>query len=380
MRLTVDRGPLLEALGRAIGAAGNGKTIPILSHVLLEAEGEVLRLGCTDLTVDIVCECPATVEEAGRVAVPAGLLHDMVKNLPEGAELALRPAADVGRVVLQWGRSKFHLPTLPPGDFPVRPGPTVSAKVGTVEASALLRLLDKTAFAMAAEDGEGKRYWLQGVSLKRRELPGGPVLRAEATDAQVLARVEMPCPEGLADLSPVILPARLVHEIRRLLGGVGGEADLVLDGDRIMVEIRGARLGSQRINYDYPDLDRVIPADVPHVVKMGAGALRSAVRRALLVAMPSGSGNIRAVSLQLAEREARFAAWSLERGAADDVVEVDYAGPEIELRFNGRQFAALVDQLDGERVELSIKGPGDPVLIRDPADPARLAVNVPLKV
>lgn len=378
MKLTVDRGPLLEALGRTQGAAGNGKMIPILSHVLLEADGERLRLSCADMVVDVTCEIAATVDAPGRVAVPVGLLHDVARNLPDGAEMGLKMSPEDNRLAVACARSRFQLPTLPAGDFPMKPGPTVQAVKGTMPAADLLRLFEKTAFAAAGE--HESRFWLQGVYLHRRGSGDSQVLRAAATDGQMLTYAETPCPEGLGELADVIVPNRMAAEVRRLLAGVGGDAELALDGDRITVAIPSARLGSQRLEGNYPAYERVIPSDPAHVVGLKTGALRAAVRRAMLVAMPSGEGSVRAVVIRLAERQAGVAAWSLERGAADDVVEADYAGPEMELRFNGKQLGALVDQIDGEACEIALTGPGDPVIVRDPADMSRLSVNVPLRV
>ena len=151
MKFSVERAALLKATSRAQGVVERRTTIPILSNVLLEAEGGQAALRATDLDIEVAESIPAMVERAGATTVPAHTLHEIARKLPDGATVSLSFDAASGRLDVAAGRSRFTLPTLPREDFPVMADSAYDATY-VAPASALRRLFDTTAFALSTEE------------------------------------------------------------------------------------------------------------------------------------------------------------------------------------------------------------------------------------
>ena len=190
MKVTIERAALLKAMSRAQGVVERKNTIPILANVLIEAEAGGVGLRATDLDIEVIEEIPAVIEQPGAVTVAAHLLHEIVRKLPEGAQLLLSSDAATGRLDVVAGRSRFSLATLPREDFPVMASSEYSCSY-SAPAPVLRRLFDKSKFAVSTEE---TRYYLNGVYLHVANEGGAPVLRAVATDGHRLAQIDTDLP------------------------------------------------------------------------------------------------------------------------------------------------------------------------------------------
>ena len=161
MKLTIERAALLKALGHVQSVVERRNTIPILSNVLLSAERGTLTFSATDLDMEITDEAEARVEIPGQITAPAHTLYEIVRKLPDGAEVELSFAGDDPRLQVSAGRSRFNLPVLPAGDFPVMSSEGLTARL-VVDTTDLMRLIDKTRFAISTEE---TRYYLNGLYL-----------------------------------------------------------------------------------------------------------------------------------------------------------------------------------------------------------------------
>jgi DNA polymerase-3 subunit beta len=212
MKLTIERAALLKALGHVQSVVERRNTIPILSNVLLSAERGTLTFSATDLDMEITDEAEARVEVPGQITAPAHTLYEIVRKLPDGAEVELSFAGDDPRLQVSAGRSRFNLPVLPAGDFPVMSSEGLTARL-VVDTVDLMRLIDKTRFAISTEE---TRYYLNGLYLHTVVENGITKLRAVATDGHRLALAEMLAPEGAVGAPGVIVPRKTVQEARRL--------------------------------------------------------------------------------------------------------------------------------------------------------------------
>jgi DNA polymerase-3 subunit beta len=196
MQLTIERSALLKALGHVQSVVERRNTIPILSNVLLSAGRDRLSFAATDLDMEMVDEAEAQVNVEGQITAPAHTLYEIVKKLPDGAEVSLTYSGDDPRLVISAGRSRFNLPVLPAGDFPVMSTESTGARYSLPKED-LARLIDKTRFAISTEE---TRYYLNGIFLHVADDNGAPVLKAAATTAKALAdsRVTVTAPQGVA--------------------------------------------------------------------------------------------------------------------------------------------------------------------------------------
>ena len=174
MKITVERSELLKSLGHVHRVVERRNTIPILANVLLRADRSKLSLKATDLDVEVTDTIAAEVGPGGSTTVPAHMFFDIVRKLPEGAQIVLESSGDRAALAIRAGRSRFTLQTLPESDFPdLAPG-EMTHKF-TLKAADLKRLIDKTQFAISTEE---TRYYLNGIYLHA----------AGSAKAQTLAR------------------------------------------------------------------------------------------------------------------------------------------------------------------------------------------------
>src|SRR5204862_7596781 len=136
-------------------------TIPILSNVLLSADADKVGLSATDLDMEIIDSSSANIEAPGQITAPAHTLYEIVRKLPEGADVSLTFTGDDPRLTVQAGRSRFNLPVLPACDFPVMSNVSFSGAI-EIDTGDLIRLIDKTRFAISTEE---TRYYLNGLYL-----------------------------------------------------------------------------------------------------------------------------------------------------------------------------------------------------------------------
>lgn len=159
MKISIERGALLKAVGQAQSVVERRNTIPILANVLIEATGDEVSFRATDLDIEVVDKAAAQVERAGATTVSAVLLHEIVRKLPDGALVALSDDGASGRLSIEAGRSNFSLATLPREDFPVMASSEYESNF-PAPAPVLRRLFDKSKFAISTEE---TRYYLNGV-------------------------------------------------------------------------------------------------------------------------------------------------------------------------------------------------------------------------
>jgi DNA polymerase-3 subunit beta len=372
MRLTIERAALLKALGHVQSVVERRNTIPILSNVLLAADKSSLAFSATDLDMEIVDEAPASVEGAGQITAPAHTLYEIVRKLPEGADVELRYTPEDPRLQVSAGRSRFNLPVLPAGDFPVMSQDGLSSRVG-LDAADLIRLIDKTRFAISTEE---TRYYLNGLYLHTVNEGGVTKLRAVATDGHRLALAEMPAPEGAAGLPGVIVPRKTVQEARRLLDDAPEGIELQVSQAKVRLEFGGATLTSKVIDGSFPDYSRVIPKDNQRVLIVDNVLFSQAVDRVATISAEKS----RSVKLAIEPGRMVLTVRNMEAGQAVEELEVDYDSEPFEIGFNARYLLDVADQIKGENAEFRFADPASPTLILDPSDAGVQYVLMPLRV
>ncbi len=118
MKVTVERAELLRSLGHVHRVVERRNTIPILANVLVKAEKGKLSMKATDLDLEVIDSIAAEVSPAGSTTVPAHMFYDIVRKLPEGAQIVIEGSGDRAVLSIRAGRSRFTLQTLPESDFP----------------------------------------------------------------------------------------------------------------------------------------------------------------------------------------------------------------------------------------------------------------------
>lgn len=372
MKLTIERTALLRSLGHVQSVVEKRNTIPILSNVLVEAKGGSLALTATDMDLAIVEAVAAEVAQPGAATVPAHTLYDIVRKLPEGAQVQIELAADGQQVSIRAGRSRFSLSTLPKEDFPATAAGDLAHKF-PLSAADLRGLIDRTKFAISTEE---TRYYLNGIYLHAFTAGKQKTLRAVATDGHRLARVEMPLPEGAENIPGVIVPRKMVNEVRKLIEEVDGTVAVSLSDTRIRFAFDDVVLTSKLIDGSFPDYQRVIPTGNDKILEVDRKEFHDAVDRVSTIS----SEKSRAVKLSLKPGSLTLSATSAENGSATEEIEVKYEGAPVDIGFNSKYLLDVAQQIEGEGLQMVLADSVAPTLLRDMADAMALYVLMPMRV
>ncbi|MGZ9812565.1 DNA polymerase III subunit beta [Pseudoroseicyclus sp. H15] len=372
MKFSIERGALLKAVAQAQSVVERRNTIPILANVHIEAEGETVRFRATDLDVEVVDQAVAQVERAGATTVPAVLLNEIVRKLPDGALVTLSDQAQAGRLTIEAGRSNFQLSTLPKEDFPVMASADYAANFAA-PAKVLRRLFDKSKFAISTEE---TRYYLNGVYMHVAETAEGRRLRCVATDGHRLARIDAELPEGAEEMPGVIVPRKTVGELRKLLENDETEIAVSVSETKVRFATPDITLTSKVIDGTFPDYSRVIPQNNTRRLEVDAAEFAKAVDRVATVS----SERSRAVKLALDEDRLTLSVNAPDSGAAEEELAVAYADEALEIGFNAKYLLEIASQVDRENAVFLFNSSGDPTLMREGNDDSAIYVVMPMRV
>jgi DNA polymerase III subunit beta len=355
MKLTIERQPLLRALGIAHRVIERRNTIPILGNILFTATTGELSIKATDLDIEISLSAPCDVETGGQTTIPGHLLHDIVRKVPDGALVSLE-VQQQGQITVRSGRSRFTLQTLPAIDYPDIAHGALPCRF-SMPSKALLRIIDKTAFAVSTEE---TRYYLNGIFLHARPSDEGLALRAAATDGHRLARAFTDMPSLIeGDAVPdMIVPRKTVGEIQRLLEGAG-EVMVSCSATKIVVEAGGTRLISKLIDGTFPDYERVIPRGNSKRLIVSKSAFAAMMDRVTTMASERG----RVVKLSLQDGRMTASVNNPDAGSSSDEIDVLYEDAPLDIGFNSRYMLDILGAVECDETLVQLGTPGDPILI-----------------
>lgn len=371
MKLAIERSALLRGLGHVQSVVERRNTIPILSNILLEADGNQLRLTATDLELSMVETLTASVTQPGATTLQAVTFYEIVRKLPDGAQIELT-SEDATAMAIAAGRSDFKLSCLPREDFPVMTDGEMPHQF-SLGAETVKRLIETTRFAMSTEE---TRHYLNGIYLHISQDNDSPVLRAVSTDGHRLAKVDIPCPSGCEEMPGVIIPRKAVGEIAKLADTGEEMLQFGLSEAKIRVSAGPATLTSKLIDASYPDYQRVIPKGNDQVLNVGRDEILAGVERVATLA----SDKTRAVKFHLEGDMLELLVSNPEAGSAKEELEVDFGGDPLEVGFNSRYLTDILGQVGGDSIEIRFADANAPTLMRDPSDDGVLFVLMPMRV
>ena len=365
MKFSAERESILAPLQAVIGVVERRQTMPILANVLITGRGEQLSITATDLEVELVAKANVTLEQAGEITLPGRKLLDIVKALPDKAKVTISVEGE--RATVRSGKSRFTLATLPASDFP-----TVedirAQKAVMISQSALRRLLDKTHFSMAQQD---VRYYLNGMLLEA----DGKTLRTVATDGHRLSYCEATLEHEAGSAQQVIVPRKGVLELQRLLAGEGN-VELAIGTNHVRAQIGDIRFTSKLIDGRFPEYSRVIPSNPTKKVSADRDVLRSALQRAAILS----NEKYRGIRLAVRPGVLLLQSHNPEQEEAEEELEIDYAGEELEIGFNVNYLLDALAAVDGGQVDLGLTDANNSCLLSSAATPQAKYVVMPMRL
>jgi DNA polymerase III subunit beta len=309
----------------------------------------------------------------GSATAPAHMLYDIVRKLPDGAQVqAELLTSEGGRLAVSAGTVRFELACLPKEDFPQMAAGALPHRF-RLAADDMKRLIAKTSFAMASDE---TRFYLMGIHLHAVKDGKTKVLRAAATDGHRLARFEIDQPDGAGDMPGVIVPRKTITELRRLLDDADGAIDISLSDTKIQFITDGVELTSKLIDGTFPDYARVIPTANDKSLALDSKEFAQAVDRVSTIS----ADKTRAVKLNLAKDKLTLTVVNPDSGTATEELGATYSAGALEIGFNARYLLDITSQIEGKEVRFLLSDAGSPTLIEDTDDSGTLYVLMPMRV
>ena len=369
MKLSVMQENLARGLSVVSRAVSNRSTLPVLANVLLKTEDAGLKLTATNLEIGITYWVPGKIETDGATTVPAKLLTDLVNSLPAGdrVDLALQ-AGDT--LHLRCGRFETHVKGIDADEFPAI-GAAGERPTTRIAQNALRRALAETVFAAASDEA---RPILTGV-LARFE---GDQLTLAAADNYRIAVKTIPILDPVPETS-VVIPARALNELARVLADVEDPVEIVLAASRnqVLFHLDGIDLVSRLIDGQFPNYQQVVPQSHTTRAILDREELLRAVRPAALIAHESA--NI--VKLQIGADGEPGITVSASAEVGDHVgqVEATVEGDGTTIAFNARYLADVLTNVNAEQFALELNGPLSPGVFKPLGDDHYIHVVMPVR-
>lgn len=362
------RDNLLKPLQAVTGIVEKRHTLPILSNVLIEQADERLNLLATDLEIQVSTsfENPQKITESYAVTTSARKLQDILRSLPEQADIGLE--AQNNKLVVRSGKSRFTLQTLPAEDFPKLPkAPNAAIKI-KISQKVFKSLLLLVQYAMAQQD---IRYYLNGMLL----VLSGDVLKVVATDGHRLAYASMQLSESVDSLE-VILPRKAVQELVKLLNETDEDVSVELAATQVKFSIQDVILVSKVVDGKFPDFTRVIPTNYQKHFLIERSILQQALQRVAILS----NEKFRGVRWTLTDGQLRISCTNTEQEEAFEEIEIDYSGEALDIGFNVTYLLDVLANLSSEKVTCSFGDANSSVLITISEDTDFRYVVMPMRI
>jgi len=366
MEISISRDDLIKPLGQAAGVVEKRQTLPILAYILVRQQGGQLTLTGTDLEVEVTSGTKAAGGTDGEITVPARKLLDICRGLP--ADAAIKISMKGEKAVVRSGKSRFTLVTMPASDFPAIEASEWTETI-SVPQKALKTLLENTQFCMAHQD---VRYYLNGLLLEL----DGKKLRAIATDGHRMALSEVELSKNSKDNRQIIVPRKGVLELTRFLEDSDKPAKISLGTNHIRVELPDLTFTSKLIDGRFPDYNKVIPTNQSKELLIDRQSLRDAMSRAAILS----NEKYRGVRLNLSDGKLTITAHNPEQEEAEEQIELEYNGEELEIGFNVNYIIEAANALDSEQVKLGLNDPNSSCTLVMPDNSGALYVIMPMRL
>lgn len=364
MEVHVDRDAFLRGLQMVQNIVELRQTLPILANVLVEAEGETVRLTATDLEVGARVSVPAKVAKPGAITLSARKFAEIVKELP-AAPLMVR-VQDNAWVAVRCGGASYKLVGLTPEDFPAL-SVGEGAEWITLEGKALRDMLGQTSFAVSHDES---RYALNGVLFSMQ----GKEMRLVATDGHRLALAVRPVLDGGTTASGIV-PRKAVAEMGRILGA-GEDVEVAITGNQFFLRMPNFVLMARLIEGTFPNYEQVVPKAHPTRISIGRAPLTAALRRVSVLS----EERTRPVKFALSSGALTLSAYHPDFGEAEESLEVDYAGEGMSIGFNSRYVLDALGAQAADSVVLELKDGLSPGVIRSAEEEGSLCVIMPMRI
>lgn len=361
------RDDILAPLSAVSGIIERRHTLPILSNVLLEKSAESLSFLATDIEIQISARSAIPLAgEAKSLTVGARKLLDILRALPEGAEVTLQQQDK--RLLVKAAKSRFSLQTLPAEDFPRLAKPAGDVARFTLSQKALRRLLGLVQYAMAQQD---IRYYLNGLLIVVEERQ----LKVVATDGHRLAYAALKLDADLPR-QEVIVPRKTVLELAKLLAENDDPVKIELSATQAAFSFGSVDLVSKLVDGKFPDYTRVVPTQHKNTLQIERETLRQALLRAAILS----NEKFRGVRWVLGDGSLKIVSSNAEQEEAHEELDVKYSGEALDIGFNVNYLLDVLNNVPGAAVDCAFGDSSSSALITYASEKDFKYVVMPMRI
>ena len=356
MKISASRDAFLQRLQIVGRGASQRSSVQILSGILIDAPSAEapISLAATDMEISVRATLAAEVHEPGKVVVPARLLLDIVRHLPnQSIELSVDPSG--GLLRLTCGSSAYSLHTYDADDYPRLPS-IDHERVFSLDRATFLETTDRVMKAASRDDS---RPVLTGILV---EFAAG-MLTMAATDSYRMAVRTTPVSSGPPEDLTAIVPARALGELGRIAGLLGGDAlEAVVEQNQVLFGVGGVWISARRIEGQFPEFRRLLPDTFEHEVALPKLEFAQAISRVEVLA---GRTPLR---LRFEDGQLTVSAQTQEVGEGRESLPCDYRGEPMEIGFSPLFLRDGVETVPDEQVMLKMTTPLRPGVVTGSGD------------
>lgn len=366
MKFSISRETLLQPLTQVIGVVERRQTLPVLANFLISARNGRVTITGTDMEVELVSSVDADISQDGEITVPARKLVDIIKALPDGANISFSVSDD--KATLSAARSRYTLATLPASEFPATDQVENLENITTGEAE-LKKMLDKTSFAMANQD---VRYYLNGLLFDFVDQS----LKAIATDGHRLAVCDLVGEVEFNGDRQLIVPRKGVMELSRMLADDDATVTLGIGRNHIRLVKGNTSFTSKLIDGRFPDYKAVIPVGADKQMLVDRSTFTRALQRAAILS----NEKYRGVRLEASGGTIKIVAHNPQHEEAVEEIEAELNFDRLAVGFNVTYLLDALMAIETEQVSLELIDANSSCLVSAPDSNVNRHVVMPLKL
>jgi DNA polymerase-3 subunit beta len=371
MEFKIKRDTFLWGIQKTVGIVEKKTTIPILNNVLIKAEKDKIIVSATDLEVGLVAEYEAEVARDGKITVSSRKLHEMIREMQ--GDIIHVSMNERNMITMTCEKAIYKIQGLEADEFP-----EVISDQGvqyfSVDAVKLSDLIRKTSFAVS---NDPMRKNLTGVFFEANTEGDQKSLRMVATDGHRMAVADamVNVQDFFGMDKGVIVPKKGLNEIRKNIDGLENSVSIGVYGGMCMIKADHLMLKVSLIDADYPDYKRVIPSEKGLEIVFEKDKVLHALRRMSVIS----SDNYQGVIVKLADDKMILNSTNPDVGEANDEIDVQYKGKEVEFAYNVNFLIDAIDVIDAKEIVFEIGGAKKPALVKSSTGSDYYCIIMPLK-
>lgn len=372
MLFTIDKESLLNKIKTVEKITVQRGIQPVLANILFEAEKNKIKLTATDLDMSIITKTTASVQEEGKITLPARKIFEIVSKLPDKpVEIALN--SDNNIVTIKCGNSKFDIIGISAEEFPkvVQNESELSDDdFISIDTNTFLKSIKYTVYAVATYE---TRNVISGVFCKINE----DNIEMAATDGNRLARISQKIQNVNNKEAKIVIPSKTLNEFTRVSSIIiEDKVNIKVSDSKIIIKTNSYTIISKLIPGEYPQYQQLIPKTTINSVKVNKNELNNAIDR--VSCMINERTNVLKFILQ--EGKIYLKAEAPDSGTSEDVIETDYSGDEFKIAFNYKLISDFLKIIDCENVKIGLNGSQSAAVFRPINDDDYVCLVMPMKI